>query len=274
MSDIDEWRGKVGESWAREWQRTDRSFSNFTDTLIDAMAAEPYSNVLDVGCGAGEVSLRLADREPEACICGVDISSALLETARQRSAGRANIQFYLANAAQWQPEGGTAPDLIASRHGVMFFDDPIAAFTNLRAMAAFGARLVFSCFRSLKFNPFFTEIGTTLPPPETTPDPHAPGPFAFADQARVRSILAGAGWRDITFEPVDFQMVAGKGTDPVAEALEYFQRIGPAARILREADDAQRGAILTRIEDIALRNCVDGVVSMQAGVWIVRARVA
>lgn len=273
MTDIGEWQGKVGESWAREWARTDLSFTNLTGRLIDAMAAEPYHSVLDIGCGAGEVSLRLADRKPTASICGVDVSPALIEAAKLRTDERGNVQFHLANAAEWRPsDGNAAPDLLVSRHGVMFFEDPPLAFAHLHSVAAPGARMVFSCFRAPRFSPFFTEVGKLLPPPEIAPDPHAPGPFAFADQERVETILSGAGWRDISFEPIDLKMIAGTGADPVADALEYFQRIGPAAQILRESDEDQRQAILSGLENMAAQNCADGVVSLQAGMWIVRAK--
>lgn len=271
MTDIDEWQGRVGQSWAREWQRTDKSFANFTPLLIDAMAAQPYNNVLDIGCGAGEVSLRLSQRNPQARICGVDISPDLVAAARQRAPENGHISFDLANAAEWENAPAAAPDLLVSRHGVMFFDDPPAAFAHLHSIAAPAARMVFSCFRAPKFSPFFTEVGALLPAPEVAADPHAPGPFAFADQARVQSILSTAGWQDISFEPVDVRMIAGDGADPVADALEYFQRIGPAARILAESDDAQRNRIMLGLEHMAARNLADGVVSLPAGMWIVRA---
>lgn len=236
MTEIGEWQGKVGESWAAEWQRTDRSFSNLTGRLIDAMAAAPYRNVIDIGCGAGEISLRLAEHDPAAQITGLDVSPALVQVAQSRanSLGRANVRFVVTDAATWRPETGDAPDLLVSRHGVMFFDAPDRSFANFHAFAAPGARLVFSCFRAPRFSPFFTEVGKLLPSADGPADPHAPGPFAFSDRARVESILSGAGWRDISFEAVDFQMIAGSGADPIADALAYFQRIGPAARILRE----------------------------------------
>lgn len=132
--------------------------------------------------------------------------------------------------------------------------------------------MVFSCFRAPKFSPFFTEVGGLLPPSDIAPDPHAPGPFAFADRERVQSILSSAGWRDISFEPVDVRMVAGDGADPVADALEYFQRIGPAASVLAESDDAERGRIMQGLEAMSVRNLADDVVSLQAGMWIVRAK--
>lgn len=271
VTDIGEWQGRVGQSWASEWQRTDKSFANFTPLLIDAMADQPFDNVLDIGCGAGEISLCLAQRNPQARICGVDVSPDLVATARERATGNDNISFELANAAEWRGAPATAPDLLVSRHGVMFFDDPPAAFGNLHALAAPAARLVFSCFRAPKFSPFFTEVGALLPPADIVPDPHAPGPFAFADQEWVRSILSAAGWRDISFEPVDVRMIAGDGPDPVADTLEYFQRIGPAARILVGSDDTLRNRIMRGLEALAVRNLADGVVSMPAGMWIVRA---
>ncbi len=111
----------------------------------------------------------------------------------------------------------------------MFFDDPLGAFTHLADISAPGAGLLFSCFRGPADNEVFTGVASLLPPPATPPDPHAPGPMAFADPDRVRGILAEAGWVKIEFTPFDFAMVVGAGEDPVEEAVAYFSRIGPVA---------------------------------------------
>jgi SAM-dependent methyltransferase len=127
-------------------------------------------------------------------VVGVDISPQLVATAQDRGANRANVAFEVGDAAVWQPEVDFAPDLLVSRHGVMFFDDPVAAFAHLAELAAAGAGLMFSCFRAPSENPFFTEVGRLLPDTGAPVDPRAPGPFAFADRGYVEDLLAQAGW--------------------------------------------------------------------------------
>ncbi|QIG55184.1 class I SAM-dependent methyltransferase [Altererythrobacter sp. BO-6] len=272
--DTQEWQGRVGKSWAAEWQRTDRSFSQLTEELKRQIFALEFSHVLDIGCGAGELSLAVAAARPNAQVVGVDVSPDLIEAARARARSIENLHFELADAATWHPDDGAAPDLLMSRHGVMFFDDPVAAFANLRCISAPGACMIFSCFREIDQNPFFREAGRLVPPDPAAPpgDPHAPGPFAFADKDRVERILAEAGWRDIRFEAFDFDMIAGAGEHPVQDAVGYFSRIGPAARALADIEGAEEEQMLARIRELSEANLRHGKVALGAGVWIVSAR--
>jgi SAM-dependent methyltransferase len=268
-----EWLGTAGDTWAAEWHRTDRSFTQLTDRLLASLRGLAPAQVLDIGCGAGELSLAIARGIPGAEVLGVDVSPQLVATAQERGTHLANASFVCADAAQWTPDAGFAPDLLVSRHGVMFFDDPVAAFANLAAGAEPAARLTFSCFRAPSANPFFTEVLRLLPQAPSG-DPHAPGPFAFADSDRVAGILQAAGWHDLQFEAVDFPMIAGSGEHPVEDAVAYFRLIGPAARAAREMDDAARAAFLDSVRELAARNCRENVVSLPAAAWIVTARKA
>jgi SAM-dependent methyltransferase len=271
MTDASEWRGRTGESWAAEWRRTDRSFGPLTDRLLVRTREFACREALDVGCGAGELSLALARGRPHCRVVGIDISPQLIAVARERGVNLANASFEVVDAAEWRPEG-FAPDLVTSRHGVMFFDDPVSAFAHLEALTAPGAGLMFSCFRAPGENPVFTEVGSLVPQAESPADPHAPGPFAFADRARVEAILGEAGWSGIAFEPFDFAMVVGAGEDPVEDAVAYFTSIGPAARAASEMSTDERERFRGRVRELAARNLREGIVSLRASAWIVTAR--
>lgn len=270
--DTQEWQGRVGKSWAAEWQRTDRSFTPLTAELLRRIEAIDFSAALDIGCGAGELAIAVARSKSASQVLGVDISPDLIEVARDRSSGVGNIRFELADAAGWKPAPDFAPDLLFSRHGVMFFSDPVSAFANLRHHAAPGARLLFSCFRSIQENPFFAAIGELLEGAAPPPEPAAPGPFAFADDARVRAILNEAGWEGVTFDRFDFRMIAGAGQDPVSDAVSYFTRIGPAARAIAAMDDSIRASFKERLREFSQHHLHKGEVGLAAGVWIVSAR--
>lgn len=265
-----EWQGRSGQSWAAEWRRTDRSFGMLTERLLQRTRDYAFQTVIDVGCGAGELSLALARGRPGADVVGVDISPALVGVASERGAHLPNAAFVVADAATWHP-GGAPADLVVSRHGVMFFADPVAAFRNLHACAAPGAGLLFSCFREQAINPFMTEVARLLPPPPQSPDPHAPGPFAFADSERVEAILRDAGWTDIGFEPFDFAMIVGAGEDPVAEAMAYFQAIGPAGRARDVLSAEEFARFQGQLRALAQQHFRDGVVALRASAWIVQA---
>jgi SAM-dependent methyltransferase len=274
MTDANEWLGRTGRSWAEQWRRTDRSMGPLTERLLKRTREFDFETVLDVGCGAGELALALARGRPHITVTGVDLSPDLIEAARERAAHLANVAFETTDAAVWEPGEGDAPDLLVSRHGVMFFADPTAAFGHLAAIAAPGAALMFSCFRDRAENPFFTEVARLLTQPEPPPPPGAPGPFAFADQAHVGAILEDAGWTGLEFEPFDFAMIAGGGDQPVADAVEYFSVIGPAARAASELEPAERARFLDRLRELARRNLREGIVSLRAAAWIVTARKA
>src|SRR5687767_10717970 len=261
MTSTGEWEGGVGRSWASEWERTDRSFAALTPHLLRAIAALPGKDIVDIGCGAGEVALAVADARSQARVLGIDISADLVATATIRAAGRANCAFALADAASWEPDRG-APDLYVSRHGVMFFGDPPSAFAHLAHVAADTASLCFSCFRSPRENPWASAMGELIGGGGAAlADPHAPGPFAFANRDYVADLLAAAGWKGIGFEPCDFRYLAGSGRDPVGDALSFFQRVGPAARALRELPEAARPPMVARIERFLAERCAHGEVA-------------
>lgn len=269
MTTGSEWRAQVGRSWAESYRLTDRAFSGLTERLLGRIGGCNGQGALDIGCGAGELSLALARGNPGAKVVGVDVSPELVAAARERGETMGNVDFVEADAAHWKP-ADFAPELLVSRHGVMFFDVPVMAFANLRALAAPGARMVFSCFRNAELNPWASDLARLLEIPplgEST----APGPFAFADQAHVRGVLDNAGWRDIALEPVDFAYVAGAGEEPVEDALELFRRIGPAAPALRALEGGARIRAEGWLRDWLAEHRSGNLVAFPAAAWIVTA---
>ncbi len=269
MTTREEWQALVGRSWAENYRLTDRAFTGLTQRLLERIAEREGHGVLDVGCGAGELSLAIARARPAARVVGVDVSPELVAVAQQRGEGLGNTSFVHADAGAWR-EPGFAPDVVISRHGVMFFDDPVAAFANLHSQASDEAELVFSCFRSPEENPWASDLARLLELPPS-PNSTAPGPFAFADPQHVEDILARAGWYGVGFEPVDFAYIAGMGDDPVEDALQMFRRIGPAAPALR----ALEGEALARAEgwirDWLAEHRSGDLVAFPAAAWIVTA---
>ena len=272
MTTANDWTGRVGQTWATEWQRTDRAFAALTPHLDAAiLAAAPAGPIraVDIGCGAGSTSIALATARPDATIAGIDLSSELLAVAARRGAGQANLAFHLGDATVVAPR--MAPlDLIVSRHGVMFFADPVAAFTDLRQASRAGAPLVFSCFRDRAANIWASDLieqVTGTRPPE--PAGYAPGPFGLADPAVTTPILERAGWRIDGHTRIDFAYHAGAGADPVADAAAFFRRIGPLASALKDAPD--QTALDARLKAVLERYRTDSIVAFPASAWIWRA---
>ena len=122
------WDGDEGAEWARDWERYDRAVAGYQARLMAAAAIGPAQRVLDVGCGNGETSRAAARQAAAGSVLGVDLSSSMLERARQLAAteGLANVRFEQADAQVQRFEPG-AFDVVVSRFGTMFFADPVAA---------------------------------------------------------------------------------------------------------------------------------------------------
>lgn len=275
MTGASDWRARVGDNWAEERRRTDRSFEGLDPHLIAAIlaVAPERGRALDIGCGAGATALAVAAERPDLRIVGVDLSTALAAVARERSADLPNVDFVVGDALD-AADSGAAFDLMFSRHGVMFFDDPPAAFARLHDACAPGAAIVFSCFRARSQNGWAIEIAAALglPPTSDCGLRGGPGPFAFADHEAVQAMLADAGWTGIAATPIDYAYRAGGGADPVGDAVSFFGRIGPAASAIAAAPERERDAMHAALARICEARLNDGVVDFPAAAWLWSAR--
>ena len=266
------WNGAGGSSWVSGQEEMDRFLAPFTDKLMTHAVPAAGERVLDVGCGTGETSL-LASGLVGASghVHGVDISRPMLDLAKTRaeSAGTVRVTFAVADA-QSEPLGDKA-DLVISRFGVMFFEEPVAAFKNIHAHARPGGRMVFVCWQPVRENEW-VHIGLGIakkhvefPPP---PDPHAPGPFAFSDIDRTLGILGDAGWKEAAAEPFSTTLNQGSSARAAAESLMLR---GPISRVMMDKTDAEKDAVMADLADAMARKMADGKVMLGAGVWIVSA---
>ena len=264
------WNSRGGEVWVEQQQLLDRLFLPFERLLADAVASGDARNVLDIGCGAGATTLAAARRlGPQGQCTGLDISAPLIAAARRRaeSEGLANAQF-IAGDAQRQAFDPETFDAIISRFGVMFFDDPAAAFANLRRAVRPGADLTFIAWRSAEDNPFMVAAERAAAPflPELAPrDPIAPGQFAFAGTDRVRRILE-TEWRDINIQSLDVPC-----TLSADDLATYAARMGRVGQMLPDLDEATRATVIRAVTQAFEPYVSDGVASFNAACWRVHA---
>jgi SAM-dependent methyltransferase len=275
-TDASVWVTTSGDAWSRRWKDTDRGLEELGRHLLSAItAAAPAGTftAFEVGCGAGSTSIAVAEARPEAQITACDISPALVEVARQRTADMRQIRVLLGDAEELAQREGPF-DLIFSRHGVMFFPDPVAAFERLRRAANPGASLIFSCFRSWDSNAWATELTGAAAGREVPPPGREPSGFAFADPDYVREILAASGWEEASSQPVDFTYVAGEGGSAVQHALAFVLDIGPASRVVQALSEQERPAAVERMRGV-IEHHFDGVrVAFPAAAWIWTAKAA
>lgn len=274
MTTAPDWQARVGDVWAAEWRRTDRSFADLSRHLDAAIlaVAPTEGQAVDLGCGAGATSLALAAARPSLSVLGVDLSESLVAVAQQRAADQALTNARFTTGMVPDALTDAAPfDLAVSRHGVMFFDDPAAAFRGITAALRPGAPLVFSCFRSAAENDWAVRSVDALGGQLDSPTGYAPGPFAFADQAMVERLLTDAGFTDVAFARADYRYRAGEGPDPVGDAIDFFHRIGPVSRTIAATAEADRPALLERLRVMLADQAANGVVEFPAAAWIVTA---
>ncbi len=273
---IEYWNAQSGPAWVAGQQLTDAMIRPLGLAAMERAGLRSGDNVLDVGCGCGDTSLELARRVAPGAVTGIDISTVMLAQARRNAtaAGATNVSF--ANAdAQTHDFGARTFDVLFSRFGVMFFADSTAAFTNLRRAMKPQGRLAFVCWQALPENPWmFVPMMAVLQhlPPPPLPEPGAPGPFAFADTERVRTILGDAGFGDIVCEPHLANIAIGGDKATLDQAVAFMLQIGPAGRALREADPSLRSAVEKSVREALVPYQAEGGVKMPAATWVVTAR--
>ena len=271
---IAEWNGQLGQRWATLQREIDGIVVPFGEAAMQAAAPQPGERVLDIGCGCGDTSIELARRVgASGRVLGVDVSQPMLAVARERAAeiDHAGLSFELADASEAALPAGC--DLLFSRFGVMFFAQPVPAWRHLRSALRPGGRAVFVCWRPPRDNAWAMAplvaarqaLDITQPPT----DPHAPGPFAFADDVRLRGILQDAGFADIGIQRFDALVWLGASA---REAADNASRVGPTSRLLRELGDAALPVALPAIEKaLAALADADGAVRLAGSTWVVSA---
>ena len=269
------WNTVGGPRWIGLGGLVERRNLVFNDLLLKRSAVALSERVLEIGCGTGATTIPLAEAVgPRGRVVGVDISEPMLASARQRvgESGLSNISLVQADAQVHRLETGRF-DLIVSRFGVMFFADPVAAFSNLLPAARPSGRMCFVCWGPLEENKHWMipyEVALRhLGPPAPTP-PHAPGPLAFSDRDYVRSILERAGFADIVIDR-ETPDIIGSASE---EEAEYACVMGPPARLIEEKkpDQAVRATIKQEMAEAFAAYARGGPMLLPSTVFLVTAR--
>ena len=265
------WNGPSGLAWADQQELLDRLFRPFESLLAEPVAASGATRVLDVGCGTGATTLAIARRIGAGADCvGIDISEPMLAVARTR-AEREDVpaRFICADAQHHvlDPEGF---DALVSRFGVMFFSDPVDAFSRLRHAMRRDGEMHCIAWRGPQENPFMTaaeRAAAPLLPSLPARRPHGPGQFSFADPQRVRQVLQESGWTGITVEPLDVAC-----TMPESDLVPYLTRLGPVGVLLQQVDGCLRKRIIEVVSEAFAPYLQDGEVRFTAACWRIGAR--
>jgi SAM-dependent methyltransferase len=261
-----------GMHWAEYWEQYEAPVRPHTDRLLTAARIGNAERVLDIGCGAGQTTREAARAAAGGEALGLDISTPLVARATDITAaeGPANARFVRGDA-QVYPFASAEFDVAMSRFGAMFFNDPVAAFTNIARALRSNGRLALMSWQALDANDWLTSLraavalGRTLP----TPPPDAPSPFSLADPERVAHILTAAGFDDIELEALELPFEINRN---VADTIEFLTSGGPVKGMLDGLDHADRQRAITGLRATLTAHEHDGVITFGSAVWLVRAR--
>jgi SAM-dependent methyltransferase len=265
------WDGPEGEHWAAHADRYEATGIRYAEALLRAAAVQPGDTILDIGCGTGSSTIKLARLAPAGSVLGVDLSSKMLEHARTvaEKEGLTNVTFEQADAQVHPFPEGTF-DVAVSEFGAMFFADPVAAFANIGLSLRPGGRLALIAWRELAENEWLAAIRDVLAMGRMLPMPAdgAPGPFGLADRERTDRILAAAGFEDIGFEKVEEPISLGADAD---DAFWFESTFGMGRWLTEDLDDAGRAAALEALHAcLRAHETSDGVL-FGGSAWLVTA---
>ncbi len=270
------WNEQAGPIWAEQHELLDAQLEPVSEAVLRRADLRAGERVLDIGCGCGATTLGAADRVgPEGRVLGVDLSGPMLERARARAEAvglgtrietlQADAQVYSFTPGAW--------DVALSRFGVMFFDDPEAAFGNIGRALRPGGRLVFACWQERARNPWIDAAARgalrhlEAPPP---PEPGAPGPFSLADAIHTRSLLERAGFGEVGVDAFEEPIRMAD----LETASQLWVKVGPVAGMVLEQRPGP--ALLEKVreavrEELAQFDTREGLVA-PAAAWLVSAR--
>ncbi len=259
---FEDWAGKAGMRWLTNLAAFEGTIAPVGKALIERAEFQPGERVVDIGCGGGATSLAIAKAVgAKGQVVGLDISPDLIAECQRRAAaeGLPQAQFVCGDASADQPQG--APfDRLASRFGTMFFDDPVAAFTNLRQMVKPGGRIDLAVWGSPRANPWMLE-GMALVrryvemPPMV---PRAPGPFAFEEVEYLSEILEKAGFRNVQMVELRGKVsVGGAGSTP-EQALSFLQNGLASGEVLKNQSAEIQAAAYAELLDLYGKHYIPG----------------
>ena len=264
------WNGAAGRGWVEAQRVLDRMLLPFEELLVRKISRVGPRSVLDIGCGTGSTTIAAARSLGEGGRCvGIDISAPMIALARERASAEGVSAEFVCADAQVHAFDSSGFDLLVSRFGIMFFDDPAAAFANLRRAARREASLYFLAWRSPEENDFMTAAEHAVKDylPEMEPRlPGAPGQFAFADRDRVAALLTTGGWHQVSIEAIDVSCSTSR-----EDLAEYVTWVGPVGRALQAVDESMRQSVLDRAI-AAFKPWIHGdMLRFEAACWGIRA---
>ena len=279
MPDPDAWSGPRVDRWLKLADGLERQLAPVAEVLANTAALRPGERVLDVGCGVGPTTRDAARAVgPTGSVTGIDVSSEMIAAAAARpvAAGSAPIRWVVTDATVWGAPADSF-DAVISRFGVMFFDDPLQAFTNLGRVTAPGGRLHVAVWaHRSRCDLFEVPLAAVLAyrnaaglPAVQVPPPDG-GPFSLSDDDVAAALVASSGWRDPMVQRHRLSFRLGGGLDVERAALGALD-LGPARATTVDLDDVQRIEASHAVAQVLHEHVQDGEVVLGGEILVVSA---
>ncbi len=270
------WNGSESVYFVDNAGRYDFQLEPFARALLERALPQAHEVVLDVGCGSGATTLEAAGKAGRAT--GIDLSRPLVELARRRAraAGIENADFVIADAQTHEFAPG-AFDLLISQFGLMFFDDPLGALSNLGGALRPGGRLVFVCWQGLPANEWLRLIGDAVGRhvdlPEFGRQVRGPGMFSLCDAEETTALLNAAGFEHVECESCTPTILIGGGGSLV-ESIDFLLGMGMARGLVSLVDPSDRDDVIRAVSADLKGRYEEGVgTRLGAAAWVVSAEV-
>lgn len=272
MEQHEVWGELVGDAWVTFADQLDAHSAPFGRAAMDALGPIDGATALDVGCGTGVTTLELADRVgARGHVTGADLSEPMIARARARAASRSGVSFVVGDVLELALDSPV--DVVFSRFGVMFFDDPVAAFARLRTLTRAGGRLAFAAWSDPFSNPWMlAPVMASIPvlgPPEL-PEPGAPGPFSLSGPDVAETTLTAAGWSAVAVEVLALESPLAAGG--AAEMAAMVCTTNPVLAAGLQRTPERRAELEALVAEALVPHERDGAVVLQATALIVSAR--
>jgi SAM-dependent methyltransferase len=276
-----DWAGEMGERWLKYRDQFEAVLAPVGVALMEVARFKSGDRVIDVGCGAGVTTLAIARRvASKGFALGLDVSMTLIEDAKRRAASPgvvlkdSDVRFQQGDATKAEVPDGPF-DVLFSRFGLMFFEDPYRSFEHMRGWLKPRGRLVFCSWAPVEANPWISELNAIVRrhmsnAPEM--QPNAPGPFGLADVMRINDILVSAGYADIRVQGWRGDIpVAGQGANSLM-ATEFAWNALHVGQVLETESEEIKGKVRRDIEALYKDLHDVGGVMMRGAAWLVTAR--
>jgi ubiquinone/menaquinone biosynthesis C-methylase UbiE len=269
------WNGTEAAHYVDHADRYDRQLEPITQALLERAQLEAHRVVLDVGCGSGALTLAAATKAER--VVGVDLSAPLVELARRRAQAATidHAEFVIADAQTHLFAAG-AFDLLISQFGLMFFDDPVRAFTNIRRALSAGGRAAFVSWQGLDANEWLMMIadavGRYVEVPEFGGLSRGPGMFALAQPDEITRLLGAAGFEQVECDSYTPTIVLGGGGS-LEDSVAFLLEMGMPRGLLGFVDGTTRDDVIRTVRAELIDRYEDGVgIRLGAAAWMVTAR--